>query len=101
MATWLCHVILLIITSNIIPLSPPIAFTYHLVSDGSLFWYTKLYLSIIGNCFSYIVLLKSILAVIPFVGKHTICHYTLLGLISPFPLPSYDYWAVSSKMAID
>ena len=35
------HVILFVITLNDIPLNPPIAFTYHLVPDGSPFRYTK------------------------------------------------------------
>ena len=40
MPTWLHHIILLVITSNNISLSPQIAFIYHLVFDGLLFWYT-------------------------------------------------------------
>ena len=46
---WPRHVISLVITFNNIPLSPLIALTYRLVSDGSSFWYTKPYSSIIGN----------------------------------------------------
>ena len=34
---------------NDISLSPPFALTYHLVSDGSIFQYTKPYSSIVGN----------------------------------------------------
>ena len=34
---WPCHVILLVITSNNISLSPPISITYHFDTDGSLF----------------------------------------------------------------
>ena len=84
--------ILVVIISNDILLSPSIALTYYLVSNGSFFQYTKSYSSIIGNCFSYIILLKSIPAVILFVGKRIICHYILLGLISPLSLLlPYDY----------
>ena len=70
-ATWPCHVISLVIIPNDIPLSPPIALTYRLVPDGSLFWYTKPHSSIIGNRLSYIALFKSPAAAIPFVEKRT------------------------------
>ena len=102
-ATWPCHVILLVITSNNILLSLPIALTYYFIPDGSLFWYTKSYSSIIKNCFLYTALLKSALAVILFVGKHTTRDYTLLGLISSLlpPLLPYNHWVIGSKMAID
>ena len=73
-ATWPHHVILLVIISNDIPLSPPITLTYYLVPDSWPFWYTKPYSSIIGNYPSYIALLKSAPAVILFVGKRTGCH---------------------------
>ena len=53
-------VILLVIASNIILLNLPIAFTYYLISNNSLFQYTKPYLSIIGNWLSFITLLKYI-----------------------------------------
>ena len=95
--------ILLIIISNNILLSLPIALTNHFIPDGSLFWYTKSHLSIVGNCLSYIALLKSTLATILFFKKCTIYHYTLLRLIfSSFLLPflPYNYWAVGFKMAI-
>ena len=58
-AMWLCHVILLVIIPNSIPLSAIIAFTYCLVPNGSPFWYNKPDLSIVGNRFSYIGLLES------------------------------------------
>ena len=45
-ATWPHHVISFIITLNDIPLSPPIALTYHFVPDGSPFWCTKPHSSI-------------------------------------------------------
>ena len=70
-ATWPHHVILLVIISNDISLSLPIAFTYCLIPDGSPFQYTKPHSSIIGNWFSYIALLRSIPAAIPSVGKRT------------------------------
>ena len=64
-ATWPRHVILLVITSNNISLSPPIALTHCLIPDGSPFWYTKPHSSIVGNRFSYIALLGSAPAAIP------------------------------------
>ena len=75
-ATWPRHVISLIIISNNIPLSPLIAFTYRLVPDGSLFWYTKPYSSIVGNRLSYIALLRSPPAAIPFVEKRSLRYPT-------------------------
>ena len=91
------YVISLIIIFNNISPSLLITLTYHLFFNGSLFWYTKLHLSIVGNCFYYIALLRSVLAVILFVGKRTIHHSILLGLISfpLLPLPPYDYLTVS------
>ena len=49
MVIWRCHMISLVIISNIISLSPPIAFIYHLVPNGSLFQYIKSHSSNIGN----------------------------------------------------
>ena len=81
------HVILLVITSNNIPLSPSIALAYHLVPDGSPFQYTKLHPSVVEKCIS----------------RYPICWEALhpssylLGLTSPPPpppLPPYDYWVV-------
>ena len=46
MAMWPRHVILLVITLNNIPLSPPIVLTYHFVPDGLSFQCTKPYLFI-------------------------------------------------------
>ena len=57
--TWPRHMILLIIISNDISLSSPIAFTHCLVPNGSLFWYTKPHSSIVENWLSYIALLGS------------------------------------------
>ena len=54
------HVILLIIISNDILLSLPIALIYYLISDNSSFQYTKSYSSIVQNRFFFIVLLKHI-----------------------------------------
>ena len=73
-ATWLRHMISLVITFNDIPLSLPITLTYHLVPDDSPFWCTKPHLSIIGNWPSYIALLGSVPAVILFIGKRTGYH---------------------------
>ena len=61
----------LVIIPNDILLSPPIALTYRLVPDGSSFRYTKPHSSIVGNRFSYIALLRSLPAAIPFVKKRT------------------------------
>ena len=81
------HVISLVITSNNILLSPPIALAYYLVLDGSPFWYTKPYLSIVEKRIS----------------RYSICwealHLSsyLLGFTSsppPLPLPPYNYWAI-------
>ena len=52
------YVILLVIVSNNILLSSPIALTYCLISNGSYFQYIKSDSSIIGNWLSFIVLLK-------------------------------------------
>ena len=82
-ATWPRHMISLVIISNNITLSPPIVLTYHLILNSSLFWYTKSYLSIVGNQFLYIALIKSALAAIPFVRKHFLRHPTAI-LISTY-----------------
>ena len=82
---------------SLVIISPPIALIYHFVSDGLPFRYIKPHPSIVGNCLSYIALLRSIPAVILFVEKRTIRHYILLGLAStllPPPLPLYNHWAV-------
>ena len=99
-ATWPRHVISLIIISSDISLSLPIGLTYCFIPNGLFFWYTKFYSSIVGNRLSYIALLRSPLATISFVGQRSLHHHTLLGLISPPPLSSYNYWAVGFKMAI-
>ena len=62
------YMILLIIISNNILLSPSIAFTYHLITNNLFIKYTKFYLSIIENRLFFIVLLKSTLA----------CHLTIV-----------------------
>ena len=75
-AMWPCHMILLVIISNNIPPSLPIALTYNLIPDGSSFQYTKPHSSIVENWLSYIVLLKSAPAAILFDGKHSLYHLT-------------------------
>ena len=80
MATSPHYMISLIITSNNIPLSLPIILTYCLDPDSSPFQYIKIYLSIIGNRFSYIALLRSIPATILFVRKRFLRH----PIIFPF-----------------
>ena len=82
------HVILLVITSNDIPLSPLIVLTYHLIPDGSPFWYTKPHPSIIEKRTS----------------RYPICRKALhpslylLEFTSPpppsLPFPPYNYWTV-------
>ena len=56
--------ILLIIISNNILLSLLIAFIYYFIFISLFFLYTKSYLSIIGNWFFYITLLKNLPAII-------------------------------------
>ena len=96
MATWPRHVISLIIIFNNISLSPPIALTYCLIPDGSLFWYTKPHLSIVGNRPSYIALLRSPPAAIPFIGKrslrHLYRHPTIFPFIRKWPFLMWFYW---------
>ena len=64
MAMWPRHMISFVILFNNIQLSPLIVLTYHFVPNGLLFQYTKPHLSIIGNCHSYIGLLKNTPAII-------------------------------------
>ena len=61
--------ILLIITSNNILLNLLIILIYYLIPIILYFLYAKLHLFIVRNQFSYIVLLKSVPAVILFVKK--------------------------------
>ena len=70
----------LVIISNKIPLNLLIILTYYFVPDGLLFQYTKPYLSIVGNRFSYILLLKSAPAAILFVGKRSLSHLTAVQI---------------------
>ena len=78
----------LIILSNNILLSLPIALTYQLVSNSSSFQYTKPHSSIVGNRLSYIVLLRSALAAIIFVRKRFFRHLTMV-LIFTHQYPIY------------
>ena len=79
--------ILLVITSNNILLSPLIAFAYHLVLDGSLFWYTKPHPSIVEKCTSrYPIYWKALHPLLYLLG------FTSFSL-PPLLLP-YNYWAV-------
>ena len=81
MATWPRYVILLVIISNDIPRSLPIALTCCLIPDGSLFQYTKPHLSIVRNRLSYIALLRSLPAAIPFVGKRSYRHSIIFSFV--------------------
>ena len=83
---WPHHVISLVIPSNNILLSPPIALTYCLVPDGSSFQYTKTYSSICWESASYIALLRSLPATILFVRKRFFRHLTAI-LISTHQHP--------------
>ena len=58
------YVILLVILSNNVLLSPPITFTYHFISISLYSWYIKFYLSIIKNWLFCIALLRNTLTVI-------------------------------------
>ena len=77
-AIWPHHVILLVIISNNILLSLPIAFIYCFVFNSSSFQYIKPHLSIVGNQLSYIVLLKSASAAILFIWKCFFRHLTAI-----------------------
>ena len=81
----------LVIISNNIPLSLPIALTYCLVLDGSPFWYTKPHSSIVGNRLSYIALLRSPPAAIPFVGKRTSRYPSIILLQFQFLLTNIPF----------
>ena len=86
MATWPHYVISLVISSNDILLSLPIALTYCLILDGPSFQYTKSYSSICWKLASYIVLLRSLLVAILFIGKRSLHHPTAV-LISTHQHP--------------
>ena len=79
------HVISFVITSNDILLSPPIALTYHLVPDGSFFWYIKPHLSVVEKCTSrYPIGWKTL---------HPSSYLLRLTSSPPFLPPSlYNYW---------
>ena len=66
--------ILLVIISNNILLSPLIALIYHLIFDNSPFQYIKPHSFIVGNLLPYIALLRNAQTAILFIMKHTICH---------------------------
>ena len=68
-AMWPRHMISLVIPSNDILLSPPIALIYRL--NGSLFWYTKPHSSIIRNRLPTLPCWEALPATIPFVGKRS------------------------------
>ena len=91
MATWPCHVISLVIMPNDILLSSLITLAYCLVPSGSPFWYIKPHLSIIWNWLSYIALLKSPPAAIPFVGKRTSCYSSIILLQFRFLLTNIPF----------
>ena len=108
--TWPRHVISLVIPSNNILLSPPIALTYYL--DGSLFQYTKSYSSIVGSrlpishCWEahqpLSHLLRSLPAAILFVGKrslyHLYCHPTIFPFVGKRPSLIWFCWGFISPL---
>ena len=98
MATWPCHVILLIITSNDIPPSPPIALTYYLVSDDSPFWYTKPHSSIVGNRFPILHYWKSPPAAILFIEKPTSCYLICLEALPPSSYCGFNIYSPTSHL---
>ena len=65
MATWPCHVILLVINLNNILLNSPIALTYHFVPDSLLFWCTKPHSSICWKLTLFHHIAETLPAVIP------------------------------------
>ena len=99
-ATWPRHVISLVIISNNILLSLSIALTYCLIPDGSPFWYTKPHSSIVGNRLSYIALLKSLPAVISFIGKRSHRHPTIFLFIRQRPSLIWFRWGSRSSLII-
>ena len=68
------HVISLVITSNDIPLSPPIALTYRPIPDGS-----PSRLTFLVHQTSFIYCWKSA-SYIAFVGKHSLCYPTVISI---------------------
>ena len=58
------HKILFVIIKDNILISLLITLIYYIIFISLHFWYTKLYLSIIENWFSYIILLKNTSAII-------------------------------------
>ena len=104
MATWLCHVISLVIISNDIPLSPPIGLTHCFVPDNSPFWYTKRHSSIVGNWLSYIALLGSAPAAIPLSSYCSFDFYSLISRLLGLDLFSSGFigiWITPQNLAID
>ena len=79
-ATWPRYMISLIIISNNIPLSLPIALTYRLVPDGLPFQYTKFYSSIIKNQLFYIALLRNTPSVISLQFQYLLTNIPFVGM---------------------
>ena len=94
MVTWPHHVISLVILTNNILLSLPIALTYHFVPDSSSFWYTKPHLSIVGNWLAYITLLRSAPATILFVLKCFLRHLTTVSI------PTHQHLVVGTWLSL-
>ena len=81
------YVILLVIISNNILLSPPIALANHLIPNGSLFWYTKPNPSNVKKRTSqYSIYWEALHPSLYLLG--------FTSLPPPPPLPPYNYWAV-------
>ena len=87
-ATWPRHMISLVIISNDIPLSPPIALTYYLVPDGSPFQYTKPHSAIFGNWLSYIAVIE----------KPTSCYLICWETLPPSSYCNFDIYSLTSHL---
>ena len=80
--------ILLVIISNNILVSSSIIFIYYFISINLLSQYIKPHLSIFGNQFSYITLLKNIFGVILLL-KNVFIYHLITVLISTYKYPIY------------
>ena len=85
-ATWLCHMISLVITLNDIPLSPPIALTYHFCS-----W--RLAFSIHQTSFIYLLGIDSPSSHCRNApSRHPYCHPTIFPFVEKRPSLIWFRW---------
>ena len=114
MATWPRHVILFVVKSNDISLSPLIALTYCFAPDGSPFWYTKPHSFLVGNWFSTLHcwethkplshLLKSPPGAIPSLSYCSFDSYSPISRLLGLDLSSsrsVRIWITPQSLAID